>query len=127
MTIEERPWREGVRRTGPIASITAVSTATLVFSIAAARTGIIRKLHIANNNAAPNEVQIGDTIGAFVQRIPSIYVPANQDIELGEDVLQDWEFDGTNDIIAQVVGGAAAAPNDVQIQVTVEEFQSATG
>lgn len=110
-----------------MASIVAAATPTLVCAVTNNRTAIIRKLHIANNNPAANEVQIGDTIGAFVQRIPSFYVPGNQDIEFGEDVIQDWEFNSANDIIVNVVGAAAAAPNDVQIQVTVEEFQGTTG
>ena len=118
--------RYGLRKPSPIGSIVAAATPITVFIHSAGRTLNVRKIHITNRNAAATVVQIGQGLaGAFVQAIPSYYaVGGGMDLEITEDQIPDVEF--TGDVTAQA-SVAAAAPNDVQIQVEVEEYQGPNG
>lgn len=124
--------RVGIRRTGPMASIVAATTTTLLYRITPGRTAVIRKLNWNNRNAASGELRIGSTDsatggvgGVFTQRQPEIGLPAGLDGQLGEDDLVGYEYrtlvDVTTDIVAQATVGAAS-PNDIQVSVEVEEF-----
>ncbi len=126
MITEKLRERHGIRHTGDMASIVAAATPTSVYLLTTGRTCELRKILISNRNAANADIQIGTGLGgAFVQRIPQIFtVGSGQDLEITEEQIPNYEF--TADITAQS-SAAAAAPNDVQIQVEVEEYQGPTG
>ena len=125
--------RVGVRKTPTLASIVAATTTTMLYQITPARTAIIRKMWAINRNVASARLRIGSTDsatggvgGVFTQRLPEILLLSGQDVEFGENDLPGYEFrrlEAVNtDIVAQSPQGAAA-PNDVQIMVEVEEFE----
>jgi len=119
----------GALRTG-IAGLRFTSTRfnDLQLTIDAQGTWIIGvAFRAANFGGAAVTIQIGDGAGiAFVQRIPGIFAVNGLPTIIEEPDIQDWEFADANDIYAQSTAGAAA-PADVQIQVTVEEYQGPTG
>jgi len=92
-----------------------------------AKAFIIRKLTIYNNNAAQTIVQIGTgttALGTFVQRLIGDYVVNGQSERVIEDGLPEYEFEVAANVQASV---AAAAPNNVQVQVEVDEYQGPNG
>ena len=126
MITEQLRERYGIRHTGTMVSIVAAATPTSVYLLTTGRTCEIRKIMISNRNPANANIQIGMGLGAaFVQCIPQIFaVGSGQDLEITEEQIPNFEF--TADITAQS-SAAAAAPNDVQIQVEVEEYQGPNG
>ncbi len=119
--------RPSILKTGAMVGLVAggAASAVAVYLLSTGRTCTIKKVHIANRNAANLQILFGTGLaGAFAQSIPSILVPTGTDRELTEDELADLEF--TADITAQP-SVAAAAPNDIQVMVTVEEYQGVSG
>jgi hypothetical protein len=125
--ILHQPYRTGIRKVTAIASVVAaggVNSVTL-HDLPTGRTGIVRKVHIMNNNAGQTVVQLGTGLaGAYAQAMPGWVVPAGIDVELGEDVIPAFEFTADITVAASV---AAAAPNNVQVMVEVEEFVNTSG
>ena len=120
-----KDYRQGIRKASPIASCVAAATPVTLYTLPAGRTCVIRKVHIFNGNAAATLVQIGTGLGAgYAQQIPSIYAVNGMDLELRQDDLPASEFTATLTVQATV---AAAAPNNVQVMVEVEEYQGPTG
>lgn len=125
MSLHQKPYRTGIRKVTSMASIVAAATAVTIHDLPTARTGIVRKVHIMNNNAAQVVVQLGTGLaGAYAQSMPGWVVPSNSDRQLTEDELPGLEF--TADITAQSSAGAAA-PNNVQVMLEVEEFLGVSG
>lgn len=115
--------RLGIRIAPAMASLIAAATTVTLHPITPGRTAVIRKVVIANRNAASTRVRIGS--GDFTQRIPEFFVGAGLDLELNEEELPRYEFrslaDALLDITAQATV-AAASPNDIQVLIEVEEF-----
>jgi len=115
--------RIGIRIAPAMASLVVALTTVTLHPITPGRTAIIRKVIIANRNAASTRVRIGS--GDFNQRIPEFFVGAGLDLELNEEELPRYEFrslvDAALDITAQATV-AAAATADVQVLIEVEEF-----
>lgn len=115
--------RLGIRVASAMASLVAAATTVTLHPITPGRTAIIRKIIIANRNAASTRVRIGS--GDFTQRIPEFFVGAGLDLELTEEEIPRYEFrslvDAALDITAQATV-AAAATADVQVLIEVEEF-----
>ena len=124
--------RVGLRRTSAMASIVAATTTYVLHAITPGRTAIIRKVMFANRNAATARLRIGSTDaaaggagGAYVQRLPEIFAAAGLSGLIPEEELPNYEFrilvDANTDIVIQSDIGAAA-PNDIQVIIEVEEF-----
>ena len=114
-------YKHGIPRTSALGSIVAAATAITVVPRIGTRTMKIRKVAIMNHVAANGVVRIGTGLGGgFVSSIPEITIVSGMDLQLGPDMLPDVEF--IADITAQTSVAAAAAPNDVQIEITVEEY-----
>lgn len=126
MTVQTKEYKRGIRKPGPIGSIVAAATPITAYILPATRTCHLRKITLWNRNAANAQVQIGTGLGgAFAQALNGIFaVGAGNDLEVPEDQIPNVEFGAS--ITAQSTVGAAA-PNDVQIQVEVEEFPGTTG
>ncbi len=108
-------------------SLIAAATPVNLYLLSADRTAKVRKLRIFNHNAAATDVVIGTLLGVnFVQMDGPFHVlagfPATFEFELGE--IQDVEYNATITCSATVAG---AAPNNVELNITVEEFPGATG
>lgn len=120
MRTQVRHFKEGIRKTSAIASCIVAATPVNLYLLTNARTCHIRKISIFNANAAATVVTIGTGLGgAFAQRLPNILAVNGQDLQLTEEQIPNVEFSATITVQASV---AAAAPNDVRVQVEVEEF-----
>ena len=125
MSIHQLPYRTGIRKVTAIGSVVAAATAVTIHDLPTGRTGVVRKVTIMNNNAAQVVVQLGTGLaGLYAQAMPGWVVPAGMDRQLGEDELPAFEF--TADITAQSSAGAAA-PNNIQVLLEVEEFINTSG
>lgn len=115
--------RLGVRITPAMGSLVAAATSVTLHAITPGRTAIIRKVIIANRNPANTVVSLGEA--DFTQRIPDFFVGAGLDLELTEEELPRYEYrslaGAAVDIVARA-SVAAAAPDDVQVLIEVEEF-----
>ncbi len=108
----------------PIASLVVAATNTLVFNSSTDRTFRIVKIHIFNHNAAATIVTLGDLSGAgatWVQKVTGIWVAAGLDLILTEPEIIGIEFPVNQDLYARA-SVAAAAPNNVEVQVEVHEY-----
>lgn len=114
----EKPLRRGIRKSLPFASIVVAATDTLLYTLTTGRTFIVRKLHIVNH-AVGAQVFVHLTNVGGAQLMPGWYVPNNTDLELTEEDITALEF--TASLYARS-SAAAAAPNEVQIAVEIEEF-----
>ncbi len=121
-----KEYKVGNRKTGPVANIVAggAAAAQIIWTMSAGRTAKVRKLHIYNGQPAPVQVTIGAAV-PLVQAMPPITVVNGFELILTEADLPDVEFVGAT--ITAMSSAAAAAPNQVQVQATVEEFQGALG
>jgi hypothetical protein len=123
--VEKRQWRTGVEVTSPIASCVAAATPVNLHLLKTNRTCKIRKIHIFNGQPAPVTVDIGMGLGiAFAPSIPPIYVVNGMEMVLREEDIQDVEFNANITVQASAAG---AAPANVQVQVTVEEYLGISG
>lgn len=120
------PYRRGLRKPTPIASCTVAATAVTLHTLSPGRTCEVRKIRIRNRNAGDSRVSIGTGIppAAFVEAMPAFTVVANMETEIPEDLIPNVEFLANVTCQASV---AAVAPNDVQVQVEVEEYLGVTG
>lgn len=126
MTVRAIEYRKGIRKSSPIASCTVAATSVGLYTLPTARTCVVRKVVIFNNNAAPTIVQIGTgstALGTFVQQLPAWYAVNGQDLEITEDQIPNVEFTANLTVQASV---AAVAPNNIQVQVEIEEYQGPT-
>ena len=115
----------GLPKVGAITSLVAAATPLAAYLLSTGRTCNVRKVHIWNRNPGTAQVQIGTGTAPFVPAIPALFaVGAGMDVEIVPDQLQDVEFSA--DITVQSSVGAAA-PNDVQVQVSVEEYPGPNG
>ena len=121
LTLHNRDYRRGIRKPSAMVSIIAAATPITLYLLTATRTGVMRRLHIANHNGAATQVQIGTGLGVgFVQAIPDILVPAGADVELFDAEIANVEFAANITVQASVAG---AAPANVLIECGVEEFE----
>lgn len=125
MRYAHQDYKRGIRKAGAVASIVGagVANAQNLWVLSAGRTAKIRKLHIFNGQGAPVQVTIGVGI-PLVAAMPPFTAVNGIDLLLTEDDLQDVEFSAT---ITVASSAAAAAPANVQVQATVEEYQGPTG
>lgn len=116
-------YKKGVFKTSPMVSITVAVAPGVqnLWILTAGRTAILRKLTVRNRQAAPVDLLIGE---GGVQRMVLLQALNGVDATWTERDLQDWEFTGTITIQSTA---AAVAPNEIQCQATVEEFQGPTG
>jgi len=116
--------RIGVRFSPAMASIVANLTTIDLHLITPGRTAVVRKIMWSNRNAAASMLRIGS--GDFNQRLPDIWMAPGLDGVMVEEELPRYEFrilaDVAEDITAQATV-AAAAPNDIQVSIEVEEFE----
>ncbi len=126
--IHQTPAKLGIRKTLAIpASIIAAATPIVLWNTTTGRTAIIRKLHIKNRQAGLVQVQIGTGLGGlYVQSMPDIPVVAGMDETRDESFLAIPNQEFTVAITVQA-SAAAAAPNDIQVLVEVEEFEGTGG
>jgi len=122
--VEKRQWRTGVEATSPIASCVAAATAVNLHLLKTNRTCKIRKIHIWNGQLAPVTVDIGIGLAPLVPALPPIFVVNGMELMLREEDIQDVEFNAN---ITVQASAAAAAQNDVRVQVTVEEYLGVSG
>lgn len=124
MTAHE-DYKTGVEKAGGLIALVAAATPVTVYQLAPGRTCKLRKLHIFNGNAAASLLEIGRLLaGAFVRILPRIQLVAGMDLILTKEQLAGFEWE--DDITAQT-SVAGAAPADVQMRATVEEYQGPTG
>ncbi|KKK74170.1 hypothetical protein LCGC14_2886450 [marine sediment metagenome] len=117
MTVDMRP---RVRKTGPLVSNVAATTPLTYYQLSDGRSAVLVKILGFNGQAGNVILEIGDGLaGAFVRRIPRIFMVAGMDLNIGEEDCPNWEF--TGDIVGQVSAAAAAAA-DVGIQLVVDEI-----
>lgn len=123
MIITRKNYKQGIIKAGPMVSITVAGAggAQNLWIMSASRTAILRKLLIRNRQGAPVDIQIGDAGG---QRIVLLQALNGVEFPVPEDLLADWEFTATITIQATAAG---VAPNEIQAQCSVEEFQGPTG
>ncbi len=125
VTVLRNEYREGIRKPSPVASIIAAASGVNLWLLTTGRTAIIRKIHIQNNNAAASLVQIGTgLLGAFVAANQGWQALAGQELIITERELPNIEFSADITVAGSV---GAAAPNNVTVQVEVEEFQGPIG
>jgi hypothetical protein len=109
----------GIRKASPAVSIVAAATPTALYTLSPGRIARIRKIMWRNNNGAPAVLDIGTGLGgAWAQILPSIDMPAGINGSMTEDEIPAIEF--VANITAQS-SAAAAAPNDIELQIEVEE------
>lgn len=129
---------KGIRVSGPLVSIVAAATSTIVYTLGTTRPErvIIRKVLIFNRQAATILLSIGfDTVAAvFTQVLPQLSAVANIPVTYNEDDLpicgntpEGFQADtaavtGTLGNIVAQASAAAAAPANVLIRVEVEIF-----
>jgi hypothetical protein len=120
-----REYKLGLRKAGAVAHIVAAGAANAqnLWILSAGRTAKIRKLHIYNGQPAPVQVTIGMGVPLVAAMAP-ITVVNGYELIITEADLVDVEFTATITVMSSAAG---AAPNDVQVQATVEEFQGPTG
>ena len=125
MPYPERDYKRGIRKAGAVASIIAAGAANAqnLWVLSAGRTAKLRGLHIYNGQPAPVQVTIGTAIPLVAAMAPFTCVNGFELI-LTERDLQEVEFSATITVMASAAG---AAPANVQVQATVEEFQGPTG
>jgi len=118
-------YKTGVRKTSAIASCIAAATPVALYNLSAGRTCTPKKIHVHNGNPANTIVQIGTGLGGlFAQQIANILCVPGMDLEMREEDIVGVEFTANITVQATV---AAAAPNNVTVQVEVEEYQGPTG
>ncbi len=129
MSITYTDFKRGVPHQASIqgaASLIAGATPVNLYLLSAGRTAKVRKLRIFNHNGGATDVVIGTGTAPFVQLDGPFHViagfPATHEFELGE--IQDVEYNATITCQATVAG---AAPANVELNITVEEFQGPTG
>jgi hypothetical protein len=125
-----------VRVAGPLASITVAATTTALYTISLGRRAIIRKIRWFNHGGANAILQIGyDTLAAaWTPVMPDILMVALMDGVMTEDELiiagntpegffrDTTALTGFAGVIAAQSNIAAVAPNDVEVQIEVDEF-----
>ena len=115
--------RLGIRIAPAMVLLVAAATTVTIHPITPGRTAIIRKIIIANRNPASTFVSIGS--GDFTARFPDLFVGAGLDLELTEEELPRYEFRSLVDALLDITARAsvaAAAPDEVQVLIEVEEF-----
>ncbi len=130
--------RAGQRLSGPLTPVVAALTSTIVYTKGNTSNKKVRlkKIMWNNRNAAAGALRVGyiTLAGAFVQVLPDIFMIgggvdgtyAEPDLPLcGNDpdgfIANTTLVTGTLGDIAVQSTVAAAAPNDVQVRVEVEE------
>jgi len=115
--MDERP---RITKCAPKISITAAATPTLIYQVSTGRTAKLVKLIAYDGQAADVTLEIGTYVApTFTRRLPRVHLVAGFDYQLGELDCPEFEFEA--DIYAQA-SAAGAAPNDIEVQVTVEEI-----
>ena len=125
-----------VRISGGLVSIVAAATSTVVHTLSLNKRAVVKKLRVFNHQANPITLQLGHlTLGAvFTPDTPDFLCPAGIDSFWEEDELpifgntpEGFKSDATpvtgtlGNVIAQA-SAAAAVPNDIEVQVEVEEI-----
>jgi len=119
--------KKGITKVGPIANFTAgAPTNVLLHTITTGRTARIVKIYGIHRRAATVQLVIGNCVGgvaagAFTQRLIEFDLLPNVPNTYEEGEIPNFEFEDTLNIFAQV-SAAGAAPNDVDVQITVEEY-----
>lgn len=118
---------------GPLTHAIAGATSYIVWTLSTGRRAVIRRLYWNNNTGADTYLSVGFlTLGAVFTvvfpRITTINGMSDwMEMPLVGNTLVGFAADTTlvtgslGNIIVQV-GAAGAAPNDVEVQVEVEEF-----
>jgi len=114
---EERP---AIRISKTRVSIVAAATPTVIYQVTTGRTAKFMKLLVYSGQAADILLEIGEMVAAvFTRRLPRLRCIAGMNLNVGELELPAFEFE--TDIYGQA-SAAAAAPNDVEVMVEVEEI-----
>ena len=119
-----RSFKKGIRKWTAAASLVAAASGVLVHTLGTNRTATIRRIHIMNNNPASTEVTFGAGLaGAFVAGdLPPYTCIPGFDRIITEDEIPDNEFTAAITASASV---GAAAPDNVQVMIEVEEYPGA--
>ena len=125
MMTYRQDYKKGILKTGAVASIIApaAAAAQILYILTVGRTCKIRKLHIFNGQGAPVQVTIGVGV-PLVAVMPPFTAVNGIELTLYEEDIQDLEFVVNPTVMSSAAG---AAPANVQVQATVEEFQGPTG
>jgi hypothetical protein len=117
-------YREGIKVSSARVNIAAAATPTLIYTIPAGRSCVIRKLVWSELSGLAGDLHIGHGAGGtWVQDMPSIDAPANLAGNLEEKDIQNQEFfpspagTTTRNIYAQTT-----VSTNLDIQVEVEEY-----
>ena len=113
-------YKQGIVQTSPLGAMVAINTPITVYTRIGQRTMRIRKIHLFNHSAVNGTVEIGTGLAPLVQAIPAIAVVSGMDLWLEPDQIPGVEFDAN--ITAQATMAIGVAPNDVEIQIDVEEY-----
>jgi hypothetical protein len=126
MMTYRQDYKKGIPKTGAVASIVAggLGAAQNLYILTVGRTCKIRKLHILNGQGAPVLVSVGVGLAPLVPLMPPFYAVNGIDLTVREEDIQDVEFVANITVASSAAG---AAPANVQVQATVEEFQGPTG
>ena len=112
--------KETIRKTGAVVDIVGVAAPALVFTLSTGRTAILKKVMAYHARVADITLQLGTgaTLATFVPRLVTMRLVTGFPFTLDELECPEWEFE--TDIYA-LPSAAAAIPNDVLVQVVVEE------
>jgi len=116
--------RTGIRVSSGRVNIAAAATPTLVHTIPAGRTAIIRKIIWSEMAGLAGDLQIGHGAGAaWVQDMPNIDAPANMLGTLEQGEIPAVEFrPHTAGLTDQQIYARTTASTNLDIQVEVEEL-----
>lgn len=133
----DRLFLQRTRIGSPMISIVAAATTTPVFTCQANKLYLIRKIICTNNQGAPIQLIFGYTnlAAAWVQvSLPFIAINALDNTWIEDEIpvfgnyQTGWQVDttaltGWAGIIACRSSAAAAAPNNVLVQIELEEIE----
>lgn len=126
MAVIHEEYRKGVRLPSPVVSCTVAATSVSLYNPnvnSDGQTCCIRKISVKNNQVGQVVITIGTGVSPTVAGIPPFTVPGGQDTQIPEDLIPNTEFGGQITVMSSAAG---VSPNDVQVQVEVEQYSGAT-
>lgn len=126
---------EGIRITGGLASITVAATTTTLHTISTGKRAIIKKIRVNNRQGANVNLTIGyNTLAAvWTPVMPNLVCMPGEnswsetDLPICGNTPEGFQADSTavtgfGGNIAARASAAAVSPNDIQVQIEVEEI-----